>query len=120
MDLIFNKLRAEILNDFGKRNFGETLKRLENDPSFLKVEEHYNEFKKLYVTSNDPMVHLTVSFLAKFHDQFEINKQILRDCMNLDWSKETAFLEMKSMERCSEESMKRLYSLLEEFKEVMV
>lgn len=118
--LLLQKYRAKFLNDFNKRNYGDALEKLENDPAIMKIEKCREEYIRLSATSNDPRVILMASFLEDFHKQFEINKQIMRDCMNLDWEKETAELEMESMQRCSEESMKKLYSLLNQFKEVMV
>lgn len=118
--LLLQKYRAKFLNEFNRKNFGDTLEKLENDPAIMKIEKWREEFIRLSATSNDPRIILMASFLEDFHKQFEINKQIMRDCMNLDWEKETAELEMKSMQRCSEESMKKLYSLLDQFKEVMV
>jgi hypothetical protein len=118
--LLLKKFRVRFLNEFNKRNYGAVLEKLENDPAIMKVEKYREEFSRLSAISNDPRIILMASFLEDFHKQFEINKQIMRDCMNLDWGKETAELEMESMRRCSEESMKKLYSLLDQFKEVMV
>ena len=114
------KLRAKIMNEISKKNFGQVLEKLENDPALLRIERYYDEYKALSVASNDPRIILMASFLDQFHNQFEINKKILRDCMEIDWEEETAELQMNSMKRCSEASMNKLYSLLEEFKEVMI
>jgi hypothetical protein len=117
---LLKKQRAKFLNEFNKKNFGDALEKLENDPAIVNIEKCREEYTRLSATSNDPEVILMASFLDDFHKQFEINKQILRDCMNLDWEKETAEQEMKSMQVCLDESMKKLHSLLEQFKEVMV
>ena len=118
--LLLKKFRAKFLNEFNRKNFGNMLEKFENDPAIMQIEKDREEYIRLSATSNDPKVILMASFLEDFHKQFEINKQIAKDCMNLDWEKETAELEFKSMQVCLDESMKKLYSLLDQFKEVMV
>jgi hypothetical protein len=111
--LSLQKYHAKFLNELNRRKFENEIKELENDPDVIYIEKWRERLIKDYETSNNPIFTMMILLHENFHEQLEIHKQILRDCMNFDLEKETTGLEMKSMQRCLEESRKRLYSLVD-------
>ena len=113
------KFFSDIMTHFNRGLWEKELERFQSDPSVKKVEEIYEKFLELERGSVDPQIIMFSGFLRELHKRIETQKEIMRDIMNLDWSKETVMWEYESMIKCSLENLSRVNNLSEQMKEVM-
>lgn len=114
------KFFSDILTHVNRELWKKEMERFQSDPSVKNIEEAYEKYLELEKGSVDPQIILLSGFLRELHKRININKNIMEDIMDLDWSKDTVMWEYESMIRCSFENLRQIRNISDKMKEVMI